>query len=76
LQTHELPAQVLTGLPTQLLIRRPDIRQAEYDLQAANVDVDVARAEFLPSLILSGYLGLNSFRVATLVNPASIAIGL
>ncbi|WP_461106525.1 TolC family protein [Spirosoma koreense] len=76
LQDRDLPGQVLTGLPAQMLIRRPDIRQAELDLQAANVDVDVARAEFLPSLNLSAYVGLNAFRTAVFVNPASIAAGL
>ena len=76
LQTRALPGQVLTGLPTQMVLRRPDIQQAELDLQAANVDIDVARAEFLPTLNLTGYLGLNSFRLGTLANPASIAAGL
>lgn len=76
LQAYELPGQVSTGLPAQMLLRRPDIQQAELDLQAANIDVDVARAEFLPSLNLSAYAGLNSFRAETLFNPASIAAGL
>ncbi len=76
LQFRELPGEVLTGLPAQMVLRRPDIQQAERDLQAANVDVEVARAEFLPTLNLTGYLGLNSFRVSTLVNPASLAAGL
>lgn len=76
LQTRDLPGPVLTGLPAQMLLRRPDIQQAELELQAANVDIDVARAEFLPSLNLTGYLGLNAFRLGTLVNPASIATGL
>ncbi|GAB3641985.1 TolC family protein [Spirosoma arcticum] len=76
LQTRDLPGQVLTGLPARMLIRRPDIQQAELDLQAANIDVDVTRAEFLPSLNLTGYVGMNSFRLGTLVNPASVAAGL
>ena len=76
LQTRELPGTVLTGMPAQMLLRRPDIRQAELDLEAASVDVAVARAEFLPSLNLTGYLGLNSFRLGTLVSPASLAAGL
>ena len=76
LQEWELPGRVLAGLPTQMLNRRPDIRQAELELQAANVDIDVARASFLPSLNLSAYVGLNSFRLGTLFNPASIAAGL
>lgn len=76
LQSRELPGAVLTGLPAQMVLRRPDIQQAEFELQAANVDVEVARAEFLPSLNLTGYLGLNAFRLGTLMNPASIATGL
>ncbi|WP_026261958.1 TolC family protein [Spirosoma panaciterrae] len=76
LQERELPSQVLAGLPTQMLIRRPDIQQAELELQAAHVDVDVARAEFLPSLNLTAYLGLNAFRTSVLFSPASIAAGI
>ena len=76
LQDRELPGQVLTGIPTQMLVRRPDIQQAELELQAAHVDIDVARAEFLPSLNLNAYLGLNAFRTAVLFNPASLAAGL
>ena len=76
LQEWELPGQVLAGLPTQMLTRRPDIRQAELELQAANIDIDVARASFLPSLNLTAYVGVNSFRPETLFNPASIAAGL
>ena len=76
LQTRELPGQVLIGLPARMLVRRPDIQQAELDLQAASIDVNVARAEFLPSVNLTGYVGLNSFRLGTLMNPASLAAGL
>ena len=75
LQERELPGQVLAGLPAQMLVRRPDIRQAELELAAANVNVEVVRAEFLPGLNLSGYVGLNSFRLGTLFDPASIAAG-
>ncbi|MFD2573628.1 TolC family protein [Spirosoma soli] len=76
LQERELPGQVSAGVPTQMLVRRPDVRQAELQLQATNVDVDVARAEFLPSLNLTAYLGLNAFRTSVLVNPGSVAAGL
>lgn len=76
LQARELPGAVLTGLPAQMLLRRPDIQQAELAMQAANIDVAVARAEFLPTLNLTGYVGLNSFRVSTLLNPVSLAAGL
>ncbi|QMW01547.1 TolC family protein [Spirosoma foliorum] len=76
LQDRDLPGQVQTGIPAQMLVRRPDIRQAELDLQAAHIDIDVARAEFLPSLNLTAYLGLNAFRTGVLFNPASLAAGL
>jgi outer membrane protein, multidrug efflux system len=76
LQQRELPGQVLAGSPIQLLSRRPDIRQAELELQAANIDIEVVRAEFLPSLNLTAYLGFNAFRPGVLFNPGSIAAGL
>lgn len=75
LQMRELPGQVITGLPAQMISRRPDIRQAELELQAANIDVEVVRAEFLPSLNLNAYIGVQSFRAETLFNPASLAAG-
>jgi len=76
LQQRALPGRVLAGLPMQLLSRRPDIRQAELELEAANIDIEVVRAEFLPSLNLSAYLGLNAFRPEVLFTPGSVAAGL
>ena len=76
LQEYELPGRVLAGLPERMINRRPDIQQAELELQAANIDVDVTRAEFLPSLNLSGYVGLNAYRLEILANPASLAAGI
>jgi outer membrane protein, multidrug efflux system len=75
IREQQLPASVLAGIPAQLVRRRPDIRQAERDLEAANVDVAVARAEFLPSLNLTPYLGVNSFRADLLFNPVSVVAG-
>jgi outer membrane protein, multidrug efflux system len=76
IRNQQVPASVLVGVPAQLVRRRPDIRQAERELEAANVDVAVARAEFLPSLNLTGYTGFNAFRPGVLLNPASVATGL
>ncbi|WP_375290128.1 efflux transporter outer membrane subunit [Qipengyuania sp.] len=56
-ETYEvLPA----GLNSQILLRRPDVIQAEYELRAANADIGVARAALFPSLSLTGLLGVAS----------------
>lgn len=75
IREQQLPPSVLAGIPAQLVRRRPDIRQAERELEAANVDVAVAQADFLPSLRLTPYLGASAFRPEVLLNPASIVAG-
>jgi len=71
-----LPQALSAGVPSQLLLHRPDIRQAEAELLAANADIRAARAAFFPSLNLSAYTGYNAFKTALLFNPGSIAYGL
>ena len=51
------PPDVPTGLPAQLLERRPDVREAEQNLIAANANVGVAKANFFPAISLTGVLG-------------------
>lgn len=56
-----LPDAVHTGIPSQLLANRPDIRQAELELAASRLDVKVARAQFYPSLGISASIGYQAF---------------
>lgn len=68
---------VYTGIPSQLLANRPDIKESELELKAAKLDVEAARKEFYPSLEISAALGLEAFKPSYLVKmPESIAFGL
>ena len=57
------PQDLPTGIPSQLLERRPDIQQSEAQLKAANANIGVARAQFFPQLSISASAGVggNSF---------------
>lgn len=60
--TTAIPKTIQLGIPAQLLQNRPDIKQAELELQAAKLDVQIARAEFYPSVGITGMLGLNGYK--------------
>lgn len=63
--------RVTPGLPSQLLGQRPDIRQAEAQLEAAGANVANARAQMLPSISLTGEGGYQSAVFRSLFFPAS-----
>ncbi|MGO4773669.1 TolC family protein [Flavobacterium sp. W22_SRS_FK3] len=72
-----LPASVSAGMPSQLLMNRPDVKQAELELVAAKLDVKVARAEFYPSLDISAAFGVQAFKPSYLFTfPESILYSL
>jgi len=68
-----VPSVVHAGLPSQLLENRPDVKQAELELAAAELDVKVAKASFYPALGISARLGYDSFDFLKIVaTPASL----
>ena len=77
LTAQVVPATVAAGLPSAMLLRRPDVQQAELELVATRADVAAARAAFLPSLTLASYLGVNAYSPALLLpTPGSLTLGL
>ena len=61
------------GIPSQLLMNRPDIREAERNLQAAGLDIRFARANFYPKLFINGTVGYEAFNTKYLfISPTSL----
>ncbi|HLP39817.1 efflux transporter outer membrane subunit [Lacibacter sp.] len=67
---------IFAGVPSQLLSYRPDIRQAELELAAMKLDVQVAKANFYPSFSLTAGVGLQAFNPVYLIRPESILYNL
>ncbi len=63
------PQDLPTGIPTQLLERRPDIQQAEAILIAANAQIGVARAQFFPQLSISASGGVGGDSLSSIFSP-------
>ena len=61
--------RVTPGLPSELLIQRPDIRRSEAQLASTTADVGNARAQFFPSIQLTGSGGYQSAALASLFTP-------
>jgi outer membrane protein, multidrug efflux system len=68
------PQDLPTGLPSQLLERRPDILQAEQTLVAANAQIGVARAQFFPNLAISGSGGVGGDTLGSIFDPSGKTI--
>ena len=68
------PQDLPTGLPSQLLERRPDIQQAEATLISANAQIGVARAQFFPNLSISGSGGVGGDSLSSIFDPAGKTI--
>lgn len=66
------PPQVPAGLPSSLLERRPDVKAAEHALHAAVARVGAARAARLPTLSLTGALGLESLELKDLLSDRAV----
>lgn len=67
---------IFAGVPSQLLLNRPDIRQAELELAATKLDVQVAKASFYPSFSLNAGVGFQAYNPMYLIKPQSIIYNL
>ncbi|PZW50895.1 multidrug efflux system outer membrane protein [Humitalea rosea] len=68
-----LLADLPVGLPSEVLLRRPDVQAAEHSLIAANANIGAARAAFFPSLSLTGSIGTASSSLSGLFAAGSAA---
>ena len=67
---------VSPGLPSELLIRRPDVAAAEAELTATGFDVKAARAAFYPSITLTGSSGFQAAALNALISPGGLIVSL
>jgi multidrug efflux system outer membrane protein len=63
---------VASGLPSALLLNRPDVRMMESRMRAANADIDVARARMLPPIDLSAQAGYSGLALGQLLQPQNL----
>ncbi len=71
LEDVPLPPELPAGLPADLLARRPDIRQAEQGLIAANAEIGAARALLFPEVTLTGFFGVQSRALGSLLDSVA-----
>ena len=68
LQEYELPEEIPSGIPSEILQRRPDVLESQEYFRAANANIGVAQAMRFPSISLTGLLGLGSTDLSSLVS--------
>jgi outer membrane protein, multidrug efflux system len=73
LDRGNLVAELEEGIPSDVLVRRPDVLAAEHQLQAANAQIGAARAAFLPAITLTGSFGTASTELSGLFKTGSRA---
>lgn len=74
---NTIPQKIYTGIPSELIANRPDVKQAELELKSAKLDVEAARKEFYPTVNISSALGLEAFKPTYLLKaPESLAYNL
>lgn len=71
-----VPQTVYTGIPSDLLANRPDIKQAEMELAATKLDIKSAKARFYPSLGISAEIGYQAFNPSYIFKPQSLLYSL
>ncbi|MBS0336401.1 MAG: efflux transporter outer membrane subunit [Proteobacteria bacterium] len=71
--SQQLVPDLPAGLPSEVLARRPDVRQAEQQLIAANANIGAARAAFFPKISLTGSVGTASTELSGLFKGGSFA---
>ncbi len=73
LDRGNMVAELEEGIPSDVLVHRPDVLAAEHQLMAANAQIGAARAAFLPSISLTGNLGTESAQLSGLFKSGSRA---